>query len=286
MITFERNLPNARRLGEHLDADVIIYHKGIFREAFEKYDAIVAMFATGIVVRDIAPLLKDKWTDPAMVVVDSKLDFAIALLGGHHGANELVRKIAQLGTVPVITTATEVHDRNSVEGIAAKLGCDIVNKESTRDVNCALLEQDVEVLRIKGPKVVVVDNDVSVLTKDRRRIIIGIGARRGVTADETIEAIEAALEEIGASRSDVDMLTSAKMKENETGLIEAAKCLGLDIQFIPHEVLNRFDGPSESQARRFGLKGVAEPSALALSDNNNLIMKKKVYGRITIAIAE
>lgn len=117
-------------------------------------------------------------------------------------------------------------------------------------------------------------------------MIIGIGARRGVTADETITAIEAALEEIGASRNDVDILASAKMKENETGLIEAAKRLDLDIQFIPHEVLNRFNGPSESQARRFGLNGVAEPSALALSDNNLLIMKKKAYGRITIAIAE
>jgi cobalt-precorrin 5A hydrolase len=127
----------------------------------------VAVFATGIVVRDIAPLIQDKWKDPAVVVVDSNLNFAISLLGGHHGANELVRRISEIGAIPVITTATEVHNRNSVEGIAKTLGCYIVNKDSTRQVNCSLLEQDVEVLEIKGPKIVVVDDDVSVLKKER-----------------------------------------------------------------------------------------------------------------------
>ena len=157
----------ANKLADHIDADVFIYKKGIFKDVFEDYKAIVAVFATGIVVREIAPLVVDKWEDPAVVVVDSNLNFAISLLGGHHGANELVRRISEMGVVPVITTATEVHNRNSVEGIAAKLGYDIVNKESTRDVNCALLDQDVEVLEIKGPKIVIVENDVSVLKKDK-----------------------------------------------------------------------------------------------------------------------
>lgn len=157
----------ARQIAEHVGADLLIYSKDIFKEAFEKYDRIIAVFATGIVVRDIAPLIKDKWTDPAVVVVDSNLNFAIPVLGGHHGGNELVRKIAEIGAIPVITTATEVHNRNSVEGIAKKMGCDIVNKESTKDVNCALLEQDVGILKIKGPKIVIVDNDVSVLKSEQ-----------------------------------------------------------------------------------------------------------------------
>lgn len=127
----------------------------------------MAVFATGIVVRDIAPLIQDKWKDPAVVVVDSNLNFAISLLGGHHGANELVRRISEIGAIPVITTATEVHNRNSVESIAKALKCDIVNKDSTRQVNCSLLEQDVEVLEIKGPKIVVVGDDVSVLKKEK-----------------------------------------------------------------------------------------------------------------------
>ncbi len=155
----------ARKVANHIDADILIYSKGIFGEAFEKYSAVVALFATGIVVREIAPLINDKWEDPGIVVMDSNLRFAIPLLGGHHGANELVKKICELGSMPVITTATEVHGKNSVEGIASSLDCEIVNKESTKEVNCAFLEQDVEVLEIAGPKVVIVGDDVSVLKR-------------------------------------------------------------------------------------------------------------------------
>ncbi|HWR25256.1 MAG TPA: cobalamin biosynthesis protein CbiG [Methanosarcina sp.] len=142
----------------------------MFEKAFKNYGAIVAVFATGIVVRDIAPLLDNKWSDPAVVVVDSNLNFAIPLLGGHHGANELARKISELGAVPVLTTATEVHGKPSVEGISERLGCEIFNKESTVAVNCALLDQDLEVLEIKGPKIVVVDENVSVLVRKRQEI--------------------------------------------------------------------------------------------------------------------
>ncbi len=151
-----------------MGADLLLYEKGILETAFEKYGAIVAVFASGIVIRDIAPLLKDKWSDPGVVVVDSNLNFAIPILGGHHGANEIAKKLAELGAVPVLTTATEVHGKPSVEGIADRLGCDIFNKESTVAVNCALLDRDVEVLEVKGPKIVVVDEDVSVLVRKKQ----------------------------------------------------------------------------------------------------------------------
>jgi cobalt-precorrin 5A hydrolase len=102
-------------------------------------------------------------------VVDSNLNFAIPLLGGHHGANELARKIAELGAVPVLTTATEVHGKPSVEGIADRLGCKIFNKESTVAVNCALLDKDIEVIEVKGPRIVIVGEDVSVLVRTREK---------------------------------------------------------------------------------------------------------------------
>ena len=148
---------------------MLLYEKGIFEKAFKSYGAIVAVFATGIVVRDIAPLLENKWSDPAVVVVDSNLNFAIPLLGGHHGANEIARKLSELGAVPVLTTATEVHGKPSVEGIADRLGCEIFNKESTVAVNCALLDQEIEVLEVKGPRIVVVNEDVSVLIRKQHK---------------------------------------------------------------------------------------------------------------------
>ncbi len=86
----------------------------------------------GIVVRSIAPLLEDKWNDPAVVVVSPDLAYAIPLIGGHHGANELAKELSALGIRPVITTATESAGRDSVEGVGERCGCDIVNRESTR----------------------------------------------------------------------------------------------------------------------------------------------------------
>ena len=151
-----------------MKADLLLYEKGVFEKVFRDYGAIVAVFATGIVVRDIAPLLDNKWSDPAVIVVDSNLNFAIPLLGGHHGANEVARQISELGAIPVLTTATEVHGKPSVEGIAEKIGCEIFNKESTVAVNCALLDQDIEVLEVKGPKIIIVEEDVSVLVRKRQ----------------------------------------------------------------------------------------------------------------------
>jgi cobalt-precorrin 5A hydrolase len=69
----------------------------------------------------------------------------------------------------VLTTATEVHGKPSVEGIADRSGCEIFNKGSTVAVNCALLDQGIEVLEVKGPGIVIVDEDVSVLVKKRQK---------------------------------------------------------------------------------------------------------------------
>ena len=78
------------------------------KDIFGKVDAIIAVMATGIIVRAIAPCLKSKLTDPAVVCVDVSGRFAISLLSGHYGgANELTRIIArEIGATPVVTTAS------------------------------------------------------------------------------------------------------------------------------------------------------------------------------------
>ena len=117
-------------------------------------------------------------------------------------------------------------------------------------------------------------------------MIIGIGTRRGVTTEEVIEAVKQALEECGLGLENVTAFASAKLKENEKGLLEAGELLGIPVNFLPDEMLNSFNPPSPSQASRFGLKGVAEPAALALSEEKQLVCRKKIYGRVTIAIAK
>ncbi len=286
--------------------------------------------ACGIAVRQLAPLLKDKWDDPPVVVVDAGVNNAISLCGGHHGANELAKRLAKTGARPVITTATEVLHRPSVETIADTLDCEIVNRDSTRAVNSYLLRSDLPVINISGPKVVMVDPDVTVLKKKGVRkegvevegvevegvakqgvrkegvekegvgkqgvkkegdnqktgIIVGIGTRRDVSSGNVVDAVKKALAEHGLTLSDVELFASATIKENESGLIEAISGIGGQIVFIPAEVINSINAPSASEAKRLGLNGVCEPCALALSRENKLIMKKKVYDNVTIAIAE
>ncbi|WNY26974.1 cobalamin biosynthesis protein [Methanolapillus ohkumae] len=117
-------------------------------------------------------------------------------------------------------------------------------------------------------------------------MIMGIGARRGVSEKEVIFAVEKSLSENKINLSEIEMLASSTLKKDEEGLLSAAQTLGKEIRFLPDEIINENEPESKSEASRFGLKGVAEPAALALSKNHQLVMKKKVYGRVTIAIAK
>ena len=282
IITFSRNLDAAQKVKEVVGGEIISYSDDAFEKAFE-YDAIIAIMAAGIAVRNVAPLIRDKWSDPPIVVVDSGLNFAIPVLGGHHGGNELARKLSCMGIIPVITTATEVAGRDSVETIADTLGCRIVNKDSTKKVNMKLLDEDVEVLQIKGPKIVVVDDDVSVLKK--HGLVVGIGANSGVPSSEVKEAVLDALTAINAGIDDVICFASAKIKENEQGIIETAEEFGKELRFVSHDIINSIPVPTPSKAKALGLNGVCEPAALALSEEKKLLLKKRKYENVTIAIA-
>ncbi|MBU0664324.1 MAG: cobalamin biosynthesis protein CbiG, partial [Proteobacteria bacterium] len=76
------------------------------RRLWSHHDGLICIMATGIVVRAIAPLCRDKKTDPCVLVLDEKGQFVISLLSGHlGGGNELARKVAVItGGVAVITT--------------------------------------------------------------------------------------------------------------------------------------------------------------------------------------
>lgn len=101
-----------------------IYNKENFKEnlraGFGKYDSLVCIMATGIVVRILAPLIVHKTSDPAVVVLDQKGKHAISLLSGHlGGANDLAREMASIsGGEAVITTATDVAGELSFDTFA------------------------------------------------------------------------------------------------------------------------------------------------------------------------
>ena len=115
----------------------------LFARAFKVSDAIIAVMAVGIVVRSIAPFITNKTTDPAVVVVDDLGKYAISLLSGHlRGANQLTKMVAgEIRAISVITTATELLGRKSVEEIAEENDLKIVNLESLTRVNSAIVNE-------------------------------------------------------------------------------------------------------------------------------------------------
>jgi cobalt-precorrin 5A hydrolase len=274
----------AERIGSFLGADVREYTPVLFSEIFPQTRRIVAVMSMGIVVRRIAPLLRDKWNDPAVVVVSPDFHYAIPVLGGHHGANELAKELSSLGLQPVITTATEATGRDSVEAIAQRSSCDIINRESTRLVNAALLNSDVPVYTVKGPGIVIASPDVSILMREGE-FIVGVGCRKGVNAAEVVEAIRRGLAEAGVEEHDVFIYATTQKKWDEPGLAEAISALSGNLIFIDDKTINAQAGVSPSRATKIGLSGVAEPCALAVAKKKELVMRKKVYGRVTIAIA-
>lgn len=122
-----------------------IYNKENFKEnlraGFKKYDSLVCIMATGIVVRILAPLIVHKTSDPAVVVLDQKGKHAISLLSGHlGGANDLAREMASIsGGEAVITTATDVAGELSFDTFAKKYDMAIENIEQLKHISGALL---------------------------------------------------------------------------------------------------------------------------------------------------
>ncbi len=245
---------------------------------------MVAVMAVGIVVRMICPSLKDKWTDRPVVAVDASLRSSVPVVGGHHGANDLALQLYErLGTYPAITTATDAADRPSLERTAEMLGARLVNRDSSKEVNLAFLREEVPVVRLAGPRVVLVDEEVAVL-KSEGGVVVGLGARRGVGSSEVLEAVAGALRSVGRGVEEIRLIATAWIKKDEAGIAEAAEELNCPVVYLDEEVLNLQSPTTESRASDLGLVGVAEPAALALS--GRLIMPKRVYGRVTVALGE
>jgi len=277
-------LEDAGRVASFLGGETAVYTPGIFSDAFRSRKRIIALMSMGIVVRKIAPLLGDKWTDPPVVVISPDFRYAVPVLGGHHGANELAKELAGLGLTPIITTATESRGRDSVESVADRSGTDVVNRDSTRSVNAALLERDLPIHSIGGPSIVIAGPDVSVLVR-KGIYSVGIGCRKGTGGDEIKRAVLSALSENGIAASDVFVYATTDKKLHESGLVAAVGALSGNLIFLDDETINAQTGTGPSRASKIGLPGVAAPCALATSKHKELIMEKKVYGRVTVAIA-
>ncbi len=122
------------------------------RECFALAEGIIFIGACGIAVRTIAPFLKSKTTDPAVLVIDEAGRFVISLLSGHiGGANEFALKIAEkIGAVPVITTASDVSGTLAVDVFAKKNGLTIGSMQDAKEIAAALLRKECVFLCCSG----------------------------------------------------------------------------------------------------------------------------------------
>ena len=127
------------------EPDFLPLEKQVYAAAFAGADALIFVGACGIAVREIAPYVRDKKTDPAVVCLDERAKFVIPLLSGHiGGANALAARLAQaLCAAAVITTATDVNGKFAPDAWAAQHGCAISDMQLAKAAAAAILERDI-----------------------------------------------------------------------------------------------------------------------------------------------
>ena len=130
----------ARKLQKALSGETKLLARGEVKDTFHEFDAFIFVSALGICVRTIAPVIKDKYTDPAVVCVDSTGKNVIAVLSGHKGgANQLTKEVAAvLGANPVITTQSDIQGLWALDTFEEQF--DWVVAEEKEDVNAVIFQ--------------------------------------------------------------------------------------------------------------------------------------------------
>lgn len=293
IISFERKLDTAHEIEEGIGdgyerVDIIEYHGDVFAEHWGEYDCFVGLMASGIAMRKTAPLLDSKWDDPAVVVIDEALTWAIPITGGHHGANQVAHDLSQLGAVPAMTTASEAAGKQGVESKAKALDTHVVNGDSTVATNLAVLNNELgPVARLDGPHAVLVDDNVTVLKRNSDEgVVLGTGTVSGVTKGQVLDAWEGALSDLDLRFTDVDFVATGTRKEGEEGLYDAAQEIGSGVVLFEKETLEEFEGPSPSRSKELiGWPGIAEASAIAGGRDHELTREKERFDdAVTVAV--
>ncbi len=294
----------------------------VLTEQWNKYDAHVMVMATGIAVRKIMPLIKDKTTDPAVVVCDEQGQYAISLVGGHiAGANRLSRQIAGLtGGAPVITTATDVQGIPAFDELAALQGWYIENPEVIKHINSALLQKkpigftgsiepidrwygenspvqiieqghsipsEIVALVVLDDNISDVPDNIHVLRLTTQELVVGIGCRRHTPKEIIANAVEKTLSGNTLAFSAVKEFTSVEAKRNDEDLTAYVNSTSLPITYYDAERLKDIPVPTPSNMpkQHVGTPSVAEASALLHSGGRLLVPKQIHNGSVTVSVA-
>lgn len=269
---------------------------------------VIGICAAGILIRAVAPRLSDKHSEPPLIAVAADGSSVVPLLGGHHGANLLSRRIASvLQGIPAITTAGD---------LAFGLGLDeppegytLANPEDAKGLMANLLRGGG--VRIVGDAPWLADSTLP-LSADGRMVIevthraiegspdhlvyhprciaIGVGCERNARPVELIRLVQTTLSDHGIARDSIAGVYSLDLKADEPAMQELARWLGVPFRVFDAATLEaetpRLANPSDTVFAEVGCHGVSEGAALAAAGPDaTLIVPKVKSERATCAIA-
>ncbi len=278
--------------------------------AFAKADALVFCCASGIAVRAIAPHVRDKRRDPAVLVLDEGGRFVIPLLSGHlGGANALAVALAdKLSATPVLTTATDVNGLFAVDVFAKANGLFIEDMGLCKAVSAALLAGEPVGFRADLPVAGALprgltagdaDLGICISAKNDRpfprtlrlipqRYVAGLGCRRGKSEAELEGFLRENLKKCGVGLQELKALASIDIKRDEPGLVALAERLGLPFVTYAAEELQAVPGTFTASAfvkETTGVESVCERAAV-LSSGGQLVVNKVAKNGMTFALAK
>lgn len=299
--------------------------KDAVQRHFLSFSAHIFIMSTGIVVRMIAPLIKNKTQDPAVLVADENGQYVISLLSGHiGGANALTLKVAELIQAdPVITTATDVNSLPAVDVLAGEKNLYIENYGAIKTVSMALisgtpiylhdphfylsddlkaatvlpfpqkkssgkesLQKDVHAgVYIDDTKIEVPDNT---LVLRPASLVAGIGCHRDTSFEELQEFLFNILSRFALAVRSLKCLASVDRRADAAGLLSLAKDLDVPIKFFTSQELNAVqtvENPSAMAKKHIGVESVCEAAAILGSHQGRLIVPKQSTKNITVAVA-
>jgi cobalt-precorrin 5A hydrolase/precorrin-3B C17-methyltransferase len=298
----------AQRLAPLIGGDII--HCGyngenakvLLPRLFAEGRPIVGICAAGILIRLLAPRLSDKTNEPPVLALSQDGAHVVPLLGGHHGANRLARDIAdKLGTTAVLTTASDSKFTRGLDDppdgwvladpTAAKpaMMAAIIGGKILLEGHAPWLAEAGYPLSFSGQ----IKLRVSDSTERRERevlyhpraLVAGIGAERGVSAQEVIGLIERTLDENKLARASLAALATIDIKSDEAAFHAAAAHFGVPLRIFTAAELNqeryRLINPSEIVEAETGTPGVAEAAAFKAG---SLAVPKRKSQRVTCAI--
>jgi cobalt-precorrin 5A hydrolase len=311
----EKGYALGKRIVSYLDTAVLTRceHGGLRDWTSGRFqsDALIFIGSCGIAVRAIAPFLSSKYSDPAVVVIDERANFVIPLLSGHiGGANDLAVRLARfLGATSVVTTATDVNGVFAIDAWAAKHGVKIVNPERVKSISARLLTGDtieinseylitgrlpegVKLCRAGGDAIIshlIQDAGGAVLQLAPPVITLGIGCKKGSSAENIEAAYKLALANSNCHPLAVARVCSVKLKAEEPGVIDFCRKYKLPFETYSSDEL--MSVPGEYTASSFvkevtGADNICERSAvLGSGRGGRLLLSKTSRNGVSVALA-